>query len=169
MINKIKENIYQLYFNEFGSCVYIIKLKDPIKIIMIDTSTKENAQELLNNLNEIGIEYEDIDVILLTHQHWDHNANILLFPEAKVYDSQNIKEFISEFQLPGLKVIHTPGHTKDSIAFLYKDILFSGDTIFHNSGIGRTDLPESQPEKMQESVNKLLNLNYKILCPGHID
>ena len=44
--------------------------------------------------------------------------------------------------------------------------LFSGDTIFHN-GIGRTDLPNSQPEKMAESLEKIKKLNIKTLCPGH--
>jgi len=56
------------------------------------------------------------------------------------------------------------------VCYLYEDVLFSGDTIFdkeHNY-VGRTDLPESNPEAMQESLEKLKKLNYKILCPGHL-
>ena len=50
MLNKIKDNIWQLYFNQFGSCVYLIKLNN--KNILIDTSTIENKEELISNLKE---------------------------------------------------------------------------------------------------------------------
>ena len=52
-------------------------------------------------------------------------------------------------------------------AWMCGPVLFSGDTLFHN-GIGRTDLPKSVPEKMNESLKKLRNLKFEILCPGHI-
>ena len=161
MIKKITSDIFQLCFKEFGSCVYLLKLK---KIILIDTSTQENKNELLSDLQELKIKQEDIEILLLTHQHWDHNGNLDLFNKAKIYDAKNIKEM----PIKEIKIIATPGHTHDSLSFLYKDILFSGDTLFHN-GIGRTDLRESQPEKMQSSLATLKKLKYKILCPGHID
>ncbi|MBR9706055.1 MBL fold metallo-hydrolase [Candidatus Pacearchaeota archaeon] len=163
MINKIKENIYQLSFKEFGSCVYIIKIDS--KTIMIDTSSQFVKPELVKDLKQIGLEPEDIEIVILTHAHWDHDANTNLFNKADVYNLKNIDNLpITEF-----KIYKVPGHTKDSLAILYKDVLFSGDTIFHNEGIGRYDFPESVPEKIHESVEKLRNLNYKILCPGHID
>jgi glyoxylase-like metal-dependent hydrolase (beta-lactamase superfamily II) len=161
MINKLSDNVFQLYFKEFGSCVYIIKIgKDNI---LIDTSSKATRQELLDELKQLKIEPKDIHIILLTHRHWDHIENLELFPNAKIYDEKNINELV----LIMIRVIKVPGHTKDSLAFLYKDILFSGDTLFH-SGIGRTDLPESIPGKMQDSVNKLKHLDYQVLAPGHI-
>lgn len=161
MINKIKDNIFQFHFSQFGSCVYLLRLD---KNILIDTSTKENRDELLADLQELNLKPKDINIILLTHQHWDHNGNLNLFEKAKIYDSKNIKEL----PIKNIRIIETPGHTSDSLCFLYQDILFSGDTLFHN-GIGRTDLPESQPEKMQDSLEKLKKLKYKILCPGHVD
>ena len=67
------------------------------------------------------------------------------------------------------EIIETPGHTVGSICILYKpdEVLFSGDTFFKNKQLGRTDLPTSVPEEMQKTVMKLLELNHKILCPGH--
>ncbi|MBD3252534.1 MBL fold metallo-hydrolase [Candidatus Pacearchaeota archaeon] len=171
MIRKIKPNILQFYFENFGSCVYLLKINS--KEILIDTSSREAREEFLEDLKKTNLQPEDINMILITHQHWDHNGNIDLFKNAKIYDYKNlIKNKINPEQTQGIlfieiKVIHVPGHTDDSIAFLYRDVLFSGDTLFHN-GIGRTDLPESQPEKMHESLIKLKNLNYKILCPGHV-
>lgn len=70
----------------------------------------------------------------------------------------------------GLSVIHTPGHSPGSISFYHKEegLLFSGDTLFAGT-IGRTDLPNSQPESMVEGIkNRLLTLpDETIVYPGH--
>jgi len=117
----------------------------------------------MTELKKLKVDPRDIHYILLTHRHWDHIGNLEFFPNAKIYESKNI----DELTLILFRPIKTPGHTKDSLSFLYKDILFSGDTLFHN-GTGRTDLPESDPNKMKESLEKLKKLDYQILAPGHI-
>jgi|TARA_B100001971_G_C18094506_1_gene485326 glyoxylase-like metal-dependent hydrolase (beta-lactamase superfamily II) len=162
MINKIKENIFQFCFKEFGSCVYFLKLD---KNILIDTGSKANESELSEDLNELDLKTEDVDIIILTHSHYDHNGNVDLFSNAKIYDNENISELDNKFRF---KIIKTPGHTKDSICLLYEDILFSGDTIFHEGGRGRTDLPGGSEEEILDSIKRLEDINYKILCPGHV-
>jgi hydroxyacylglutathione hydrolase len=69
----------------------------------------------------------------------------------------------------GLKIIETPGHTRGSICIWYEKekILFSGDTLFHNNLVGRTDLPTSSPADLKKSLDKLQSYKYAILCPGH--
>lgn len=68
-----------------------------------------------------------------------------------------------------LEVIHTPGHTKGSIC-LYNEksnILFSGDTIFHNT-YGRTDLYWSDKAKMKDTLDNLFERFEDIdVFPGH--
>lgn len=66
-----------------------------------------------------------------------------------------------------LFLFHTPGHTKGSISIIYKDILFSGDTLFRNA-IGRYDLPSASYNDLMSSIKKYFsfNKNYKIY-PGH--
>lgn len=67
-----------------------------------------------------------------------------------------------------LQVIHTPGHTAGSIC-LYdskRKILFSGDTVFAD-GVGRTDLPGSDPEALEKSLQKLAKLDVEQIFPGH--
>lgn len=160
MIIKIKPNIFQLSFSQFGSLVYLLKLDK--KNILIDTSSNENEEELIQDLKELNIKPENINTILLTHNHYDHNENTNLFQNAKIITNQNLNELPSE-----IKPILTPGHTKDSVCFLYKNILFSGDTIFHNNGRGRTDLEGGSETEIQESIRKLKNMDYNILCPGH--
>lgn len=170
MIEKIDKNISQLSFNEFGSCVYLIKLEN--KNILIDTSSKENSKELLLDLKQLNLKPEDINVVILTHNHWDHVGNCKSFTNAKFYASK--KDFekiffdINDLKINEFRIIHTPGHSKGSICILYNDILFSGDTIFHNGIIGRTDLPRSSETEMQKSLEKLKLIKFKILCPGHI-
>lgn len=66
-----------------------------------------------------------------------------------------------------LEVIHTPGHTPGSICLKMDDILFTGDTLFYG-GIGRTDFPYANEEKMRESLKKLMSLPDKLkILPGH--
>ena len=161
MINQISKNIWQFSFEQFGSCVYLLKLN---KNILIDTSTIENRSELIQDLSSLKLKPENIDIILLTHNHYDHTGNLDLFPKAEVYSEKNI----NKFKIKDIKVIKTPGHSEDGLSFLYHDILFSGDTIFHEGGRGRTDLPGGNEEQILKSIAKLSKIKYKILCPGHI-
>ena len=166
MINKIKPNIFQLHFKNFSCCVYVLKINN--KNILIDTGSKTARQELIEDLKQLNLAPEDITTIILTHNHYDHIENIEIFPKAKLYKSEELTENSIIPELPNVKIISTPGHAKESKCFLYQDILFSGDTIFHNGYVGRTDLPGSEPEKLRPSIEKLEKLNYKILCPGHL-
>lgn len=160
-INRISNNVIQLYFQEFGSCIYIIKLED--KLIMIDSSSQEVKKELLSDLQELNIKPKEINPLIITHSHWDHIGNNDLFPNAVIITSDNSSELPSQF-----KPILTPGHTKDSFCILYNEILFSGDTIFHNDGRGRTDLEGGSEIQILNSIEKLKKIDYKILCPGHL-
>lgn len=68
-----------------------------------------------------------------------------------------------------LEIMHTPGHTKGSMAIIDKDnnILYSGDTIFENT-YGRTDLVTGSYNDMKETLDKLFNTYEDILVlPGH--
>ena len=78
---------------------------------------------------------------------------------------------IKDFSNPRIKVLFTPGHSPGGISFIYegkdsKKYLFSGDVIFEH-GTGRIDLPTSIPDKMNDSITQLEELEYDILCPGH--
>lgn len=67
-----------------------------------------------------------------------------------------------------LRVVHTPGHTRDSICLLLPDRLLTGDTLLIG-GTGRTDLPTGDPEALHESLfERILRLDPKLeIYPAH--
>jgi glyoxylase-like metal-dependent hydrolase (beta-lactamase superfamily II)/rhodanese-related sulfurtransferase len=67
-----------------------------------------------------------------------------------------------------VKVIHTPGHTKDSMCLVVEDRVFTGDTLLIG-GTGRTDLPTGDPHALFESLfEKVLKLPPETLVyPAH--
>jgi glyoxylase-like metal-dependent hydrolase (beta-lactamase superfamily II) len=66
-----------------------------------------------------------------------------------------------------IEVIHTPGHTPGSAIFLTDGWVLSGDLVFAGS-IGRSDFPNSDPEAMQRSLDRFLELPDALdVFPGH--
>jgi glyoxylase-like metal-dependent hydrolase (beta-lactamase superfamily II)/rhodanese-related sulfurtransferase len=50
-----------------------------------------------------------------------------------------------------LQVLHTPGHTRDSMCITVEDRVFTGDTLLIGA-TGRTDLPSGDPEALYDSL-----------------
>jgi len=67
-----------------------------------------------------------------------------------------------------LQVLHTPGHTADSMCLVGADRVFTGDTLLIG-GTGRTDLPSGDPEALYDSLfGKVLGLDPALLVyPAH--
>ena len=69
-----------------------------------------------------------------------------------------------------IECIHTPGHTPGGVSFYLKEqgILFSGDSLFHQS-IGRTDFVNGSASALVRSVKeKLMTLPDEVkVLPGH--
>lgn len=57
------------------------------------------------------------------------------------------------------RVIEVPGHTNDSVAYLFGDALFVGDTIFMpDGGSARCDFPGGDAAELYRSVQRLYEL-----------
>lgn len=66
-----------------------------------------------------------------------------------------------------IEVLHTPGHTNDSMCLLLPDRVLTGDTLLIGS-CGRTDLPTGNSEKLFESLQRLLTLpDHVLVLPAH--
>ncbi|HEY3594271.1 MAG TPA: MBL fold metallo-hydrolase, partial [Polyangiaceae bacterium] len=67
-----------------------------------------------------------------------------------------------------LQVLHTPGHTADSMCIRVDDRVFTGDTLLIG-GTGRTDLPTGDADALYRSLfDRLLRLDSELLVfPAH--
>lgn len=111
-----------------------------------------------------------VKYIINTHNHFDHvGANREVSEKTGAEISSNLKDG-DEVKIgsESLKVISTPGHTKDSICLIGQDFIFTGDTLFKN-GYGRTDLPSGSNEEMEKSLEKLSEIIKPgmLVYPGH--
>jgi glyoxylase-like metal-dependent hydrolase (beta-lactamase superfamily II) len=115
-----------------------------------------------------------------THTHADHSSACKVMRER--YGVKVVMHHATEapyidrgvddgdeipFGRLSLRVIATPGHTKDAMCLLFQDRIFTGDTLLIG-GCGRTDLPGGDAEKQFESLRKLEALADQLrVYPGH--
>jgi glyoxylase-like metal-dependent hydrolase (beta-lactamase superfamily II) len=119
-----------------------------------------NAKILIHELGASVLETGDIK------RSWADFFDGKLKPrKVDIKLKENDKVNVNEMEL---EVIHTPGHTPDSICLLDKKqgILFSGDTIFAD-GVGRTDLIGGDTDALGKSLEKISKLDIQKILPGH--
>lgn len=65
------------------------------------------------------------------------------------------------------EVLHMPGHAPGHVVFRHGETVFGGDLLFAGS-IGRTDLPLSDPQAMEDSLARIAELHEAtVVHPGH--
>ncbi len=120
-----------------------------------------------------------IEYIFNTHNHFDHtNGNEvikkltgirpLLFGDKEPKSGIVVSDG-SGFQLGDLdvKIIHTPGHTADSICIYIGDAVFTGDTLFVGK-VGGTGFGSDARAEYHSLHNKLMTLpDSTRVFPGH--
>jgi hydroxyacylglutathione hydrolase len=70
-----------------------------------------------------------------------------------------------------LDVLETPGHSLGSLCLYEKTekVLFSGDTVFPDGNIGRTDMYGGDTSELVRSIERLTGLDVKTMYPGHME
>jgi glyoxylase-like metal-dependent hydrolase (beta-lactamase superfamily II)/rhodanese-related sulfurtransferase len=99
-----------------------------------------------------------LDVPVMMHQ-----ASPAPFVDMRLGDGESIA--LGKLRL---QVMHTPGHTRDSMCLRVENRLFTGDTLLIGA-TGRTDLPTGDPEALHDSLfNRLLRLDPALeVYPAH--
>lgn len=171
--------VFNMYFEQVKSkgdnFSYIISDIETREAAVIDPSY--NADVIIQMLEDHNMK---LKYVINTHGHSDHTLgnNVLVSKfNAKLVSQalSNLKKDVSvvdgETIVLGkviMSIIHTPGHSADSICLLVDGKLLTGDTLFVGE-CGRTDMLGGSASQMYNSLfNKLMKLDDSIeVYPGH--
>jgi hydroxyacylglutathione hydrolase len=97
----IRADIYQIYSVKPGSHVYLIKGHN--RNVLIDTGIASKFAMLKEHLDQIGLAPQDIDLVILTHEHIDHAGAAIFFSRNAIiaahHSAANKIELQDEFVL----------------------------------------------------------------------
>ncbi|HSZ59028.1 MAG TPA: MBL fold metallo-hydrolase [Tepidisphaeraceae bacterium] len=122
------------------------------------TSAFPGAKVLIHPLDEPKLQHPDLMAMFLPFDIPPRRA------DAYVADGQRLK--LGELDVD---VIHTPGHAPGHVMFHFpkEKVLVGGDLIIMGA-VGRTDLPDSDPAALDESIRRVMQLpDDTRLLPGH--
>jgi glyoxylase-like metal-dependent hydrolase (beta-lactamase superfamily II) len=141
---------------------------------VVDPSGRPDLFLELNERHKCKLKY-----VICTHDHYDHTvgAHDIARHLSALIVMHKITGDRADLQVEGgeelalgvltLKIIHTPGHTEDSICVLCDDILLTGDTLFVGK-VGGTDLGRGAKAEYDSLHNKLMKLpDGTKVYPGH--
>jgi hydroxyacylglutathione hydrolase len=147
----------------FDNYAYIVICDEKKEAIVIDPA---EYYPVSSELEKLGVR---LSGIYCTHHHADHIGGLEDFcaehPLVKVYGHASDMTRVNGMNGPLIhgqdvtvgnitgEVLHTPGHTSGSVSYLFKNNLFTGDTLF-GAGCGR--LFEGSAEQMYESLSLLM-------------
>jgi glyoxylase-like metal-dependent hydrolase (beta-lactamase superfamily II) len=155
--------------------------------VVVDTGTAGSEGDIESVLGAIGLGWDAVGHVILTHLHGDHAGSAAAVLEA----AADAVGYAGEADIPGisaprpltavadgdeifgLRIVATPGHTAGHIAVLdpIGGILVAGDALGTDAG---APIPpnESFTEDMataMQSVAKLGELTFETLLVGHGD
>ena len=171
------------------------------KRTLVDVGHVGRRVVLQEALDKRGLSPEDIDLLVMSHAHWDHNQNFDLFEHAPLlmhswerkyvrHPHRNdwstpkwtgamierhprIQEVEEGFEIePGVRVLHTPGHSPGSICLLVetdqgKCILTSDVLLFANQALSRKHpVVFWNQEQAIRSLDRVIE-EADVIYPGH--
>lgn len=156
--------VHQIQVGSMQNFTYVVEDEETNEAIVIDPSWDLDQIQQVITRNDLKIKY-----IVNTHHHFDHtlgNEGMVDFTKAPIiqHESSELQHDVTvkdgdviKFGKSELTVLHTPGHSEDSICLIGDGKIFSGDTLFVGN-CGRTDLPGG-------SVKELFHSLFDVLYP----
>jgi N-acyl homoserine lactone hydrolase len=172
------------------SAAYLLKGE---RVLLYDTGGYGEREGLGARLRSLGVPPEAVEVVVLSHLHFDHAANFDLFPQAEILlhaaelayaegggDAATLVHHLSALRqsrlrlvegeeelLPGVRLLHLPGHTPGLLGLEVEGVgVFCSDAIKSRFDLSGPPAPPcTDPEAALRSRARLLG--YPRLFPGH--
>ena len=155
---------HQLFDEESSTFTYVLVDAQTRDAVMIDpVDTQFDVYSALLGRDGLRLRY-----VLETHAHADHITGSSLLRErtgAKAAAPLPCGIVAADLQLEDgeelhfggerLRALHTPGHTAGSMSYLWRDRVFTGDTLLIG-GCGRTDFQSGDAGALYDSITQRL-------------
>jgi sulfur dioxygenase len=167
----------QLFDPASSTYTYLVFDSTTREAVIIDPVDDQLARDLAM-LREHGLK---LLWTVETHAHADHITSAGLLAEhagARTAAPEGCGIGTAAVQLKNgevlrfgneqLKALHTPGHTAGSMSYLWRDHVFTGDTLLIN-GCGRTDFQSGSAAALYRSLTEVLFAlpDATTVWPGH--
>jgi len=151
---------------------------------IVDTGVSGSAAAIGEALGGLGLNYSDVDHVVLTHKHGDHAGSIAAVVaeavNATVYAGEADLSDIDQADIVGIsggedvfgcEMLSTPGHTAGHMCVIDHSagLLVAGDAIFGDGSAvveGSPNFFEDIPQS-RESIKMLAELSYNTVLFGH--
>ncbi len=159
-----------------GTNTYVLHAGDAVASVVVDPGPLDDRH--LSAVADLG----PVELILLTHGHPDHAEGVHRFqrmtgaPVAAqaphlVVDATPLSggQVLSEVGGLTVRVVATPGHTRDSVSFVIDGetpALLTGDTIL-GRGTSVIAHPDGDLQSYLDSLARIVELGSLRLLPGH--
>ncbi|MGC1929557.1 MAG: MBL fold metallo-hydrolase [Candidatus Nitrosopolaris sp.] len=168
--------IMQIPVGQMANFTYILTDEDNGEAAVIDPSW--DLEKIFTILKKNGWK---VKYIINTHTHFDHllgNQQVAAVTGAKIIQYKNSTQpndiLVEDGQIISIgkimiRIVHTPGHSKDSMSLVVNnELVLTGDTLFIGN-CGRVDLPGSDASEMYDSLfEKIAKLDESLVVyPGH--
>jgi glyoxylase-like metal-dependent hydrolase (beta-lactamase superfamily II) len=147
--------------------------------IVVDTSSEERNASIRTSFRQIGVLPKDVSIVVLTHMHDDHCGNNDLFKKARFFvrkeecpEGKDLVPVSEDIEIaPGVRLIHTPGHTEGSMSVIVKAeriYAITGDAIPLEDNYRRMIPPgiNYDAETAMKSIKSITSYA-DVIIPGH--
>jgi len=169
--------VFRQLFDPASSTLTYLLADDRGNAVIIDPVI-EHVEEYLSLLGSLK---QTLRMVLDTHVHADHITGSKKLKQhtcattviakncgAPGYDRLLADNDTLAFGTETIRVIATPGHTPGSLCFLWRDRLFTGDTLMINA-CGRTDFQQGSSVELYRSITRKLFVlpDETLVYPAH--
>ena len=183
-----------------GFCSVVL-IEGPSQRTVVDVGHVGRRMALKSALEDRGMTPDDIDNVVVSHLHWDHAQNLDIFPDARILVhpaerryaanphrndwatpawsgkmleiQQRIEETDEGDEIePGLRIIHTPGHSVGSICVVAETdeglAVVSGDVLHYSSAALTRKNPVVfwDADQASKSIDRVVEMA-DVIYPGH--